>query len=334
MSSGAGSRGRALRRVEFERAFGVDEVLLPSASSPPPAPPAPGEDTLSHDAVAASPAPPDAPDAAEAKREAGSPAARKRPGSSRSAGAGAPRAAAAEPGPEEEIIVINSDAHQTGDLFESDSDEFGERVPEVSSSGMAPAEALAELKEWTLGCQRCPLAGTRTNVVFGEGSPEARLVFVGEAPGADEDATGRPFVGRAGQLLEKIIKAMGLEREQVFICNILKCRPPGNRTPGPREVAACSPLLREQLKILKPEVIVALGGPAAKTLLESKLGISKLRGRFHVYNGVPLMPTFHPAYLLRNPGEQYKRMVWDDMKAALAKLGLEAPPPPPKRGRG
>jgi len=325
MSPEAGSRGRALRRVEFERAFGVDEVLLPSASS---APAAPGEETLSHDAVAASPAPPDAP---VAKREETPPPAKKRPKSSRGAAAPAP---APEPGPEEEIIVINSDAPRTGDLFESGSDEYGERVPEVSSRGMAPAEALAELKRWTLECHRCPLAGTRTNVVFGEGSPEARLVFVGEAPGADEDATGRPFVGRAGQLLEKIIKAMGLEREEVFICNILKCRPPGNRTPGPREVAACSPLLREQLKVLKPEVIIALGGPAAKTLLESKLGISKLRGRFHMYNGVPLMPTFHPAYLLRNPGEQYKRMVWDDMKAALARLGLEAPPPPPKRGRG
>ncbi len=169
-------------------------------------------------------------------------------------------------------------------------------------------------------CRRCKLAHHRTHIVFGEGSPQARLVFVGEGPGAEEDATGRPFVGRAGQLLDKIIAAMGLKREEVYICNVVKCRPPENRTPERDEVAACAGFLHRQLAVIRPRVIVALGASAAAALLEDpKLGgISKLRGRFYDYRGIPLMPTFHPAYLLRSPDK--KREAWEDMKQVMAKL--------------
>ena len=158
-----------------------------------------------------------------------------------------------------------------------------------------------------------------TALVFGEGNPEADLVFVGEAPGADEDAQGRPFVGRAGQLLTKIIVAMGLKREEVYICNILKCRPPGNRNPQPEEIAACEPFLIRQLEAIRPRVICALGTFAAHTLLKSEAPISVLRGRFHSYQGIPLMPTYHPAYLLRNPGA--KKQVWEDVQMIMKTLG-------------
>jgi len=161
-------------------------------------------------------------------------------------------------------------------------------------------------------CQRCKLAGERTNLVFGVGNPNADLMFVGEAPGRDEDRQGEPFVGRAGQLLTKIIEAIGLKREDVYIANILKCRPPNNRDPQPDEVTACSPFLHRQIEAIRPTVIVALGAYAAKNLLETERAISKLRGRFHEYRGTLLMPTYHPAYLLRNP--QAKRPVWEDMQ--------------------
>jgi len=167
-------------------------------------------------------------------------------------------------------------------------------------------------------CQRCLLHRTRRHLVFGEGSPQAELVFVGEAPGADEDAQGRPFVGRAGQLLTKIIGAMGLRREEVYICNILKCRPPGNRNPQPDEIAACEPFLIQQLRVIRPKVICALGTFAAHTLLKSEAPISVLRGRFHSYQGIPLMPTYHPAYLLRNPGA--KKQVWEDVQMVMQAL--------------
>jgi uracil-DNA glycosylase family 4 len=155
-------------------------------------------------------------------------------------------------------------------------------------------------------------------VVFGEGSAQAELVFVGEAPGADEDAQGRPFVGRAGQLLTKIVGAMGLQREEVYICNILKCRPPGNRNPQPDEIAACEPFLIRQLQMIRPKVICALGTFAAHTLLKSEAPISVLRGCFHTYQGIPLMPTYHPAYLLRNPGA--KKQVWEDVQMVMKVL--------------
>ncbi len=174
-------------------------------------------------------------------------------------------------------------------------------------------------------CQRCKLAACRTNIVFGEGAPQAPVVFVGEGPGAEEDATGRPFVGRAGQLLDKIIAAMGLRREEVYICNVVKCRPPENRTPEPDEVAACVGFLHRQLAVIRPHVIVALGASAASALLgDPKLGgISKIRGRFQDYRGIPLMPTFHPAYLLRAPDK--KREVWEDIKHVMALLRERRP---------
>ncbi len=182
-------------------------------------------------------------------------------------------------------------------------------------------------------CIRCGLCKTRTKTVFGQGSPAARIVFVGEAPGADEDRTGLAFVGRAGELLTAMIeKGMGLKRDDVFICNVLKCRPPDNRTPASDEIAACSPYLFEQLQIIQPDVIVALGGPAAQTLLNTRDGITRLRGRFHDFfisgssmigEPTPLMPTFHPAYLLRSPGEKGK--AWEDLKMVLTRLDLPIP---------
>jgi uracil-DNA glycosylase len=167
-------------------------------------------------------------------------------------------------------------------------------------------------------CRRCPLGDLRHRLVFGEGNPHAELVFVGEAPGADEDAQGRPFVGSAGQLLTKIIVAMGLKREEVYICNILKCRPPGNRNPQPEEIAACEPFLIRQLEAIRPRVICALGSFAAHTLLKSEAPITVLRGRFQSYQGIPLMPTYHPAYLLRNPGA--KKQVWEDVQTVMRML--------------
>ena len=188
-----------------------------------------------------------------------------------------------------------------------------------------PATALAHLCNETIGdCRRCGLAPTRTQVVFGVGNPRAALVFVGEAPGADEDAQGIPFVGRAGQLLTKIIEAMGLRRDDVYIANIIKCRPPGNRNPQPDEIASCEPFLIAQLDIIRPKVICALGTFAAQTLLKTREPISRLRGRWQAYQGIPLMPTFHPAYLLRNPNE--KETVWKDVQLILTQLGLPVPP--------
>ncbi len=172
-------------------------------------------------------------------------------------------------------------------------------------------------------CQKCELGQTRTNFVFGETNPNADLMFVGEAPGADEDKQGRPFIGRAGQLLTKIIESIGIKREDVFIANILKCRPPGNRNPLPEEIALCSPYLLRQIDIIKPKVICALGKFAAQTLLDTETPISKLRGNFHDYHGVKLMPTYHPAYLLRN--SIGKKDVWEDMKMIATELGLKIP---------
>ncbi len=175
--------------------------------------------------------------------------------------------------------------------------------------------ALATVRD-TLGeCTRCKLHKGRKHIVFGVGNPKAWLVFVGEAPGADEDEQGEPFVGRAGQLLTRIIEAMKLTREQVYICNIVKCRPAANRNPEPDEIAACEPFLLAQLQAIQPKLICALGTVAAQTLLRTREPISKLRGRFHLYHGIPILPTFHPAYLLRNPNE--KKTVWEDMKLLM-----------------
>ena len=171
-------------------------------------------------------------------------------------------------------------------------------------------------------CTRCKLHKGRHKIVFGTGSAEARLMFVGEAPGEDEDLQGEPFVGKAGQLLTKMIEAMGLRRQDVYICNTVKCRPPNNRNPEPDEMEACEPFLKAQLAAVKPEVIVTLGKFAAQALLRDQTPISRLRGAFREYEGIPVMPTFHPAYLLRSPGEKGK--VWDDLKQVMRKLGLTA----------
>jgi DNA polymerase len=167
-------------------------------------------------------------------------------------------------------------------------------------------------------CQRCRLAPARTNIVFGSGNPDAELVFVGEAPGFDEDQQGLPFVGRAGQLLTKIIESIGLKREEVYICNVLKCRPPDNRNPEPDEVASCNPFLRRQLATIQPKVVCCLGTFAAQTVLQIAAPISRLRGKFFDMDGMRVIATFHPAYLLRSP--EKKREVWEDMKQIRAEL--------------
>jgi DNA polymerase len=197
------------------------------------------------------------------------------------------------------------------------------RWPEAQRPAPARRRGLEAVRAELGECTRCKLHPTRKQIVFGVGNPRAELVFVGEAPGADEDEQGEPFVGRAGQLLTKIIQAMGMQREDVYICNILKCRPPNNRTPETDEILACSPFLLQQLRAIGPKFICALGGPAAQTLLQTKEGITKLRGRFHDYHGIPLLPTFHPAYLLRNPAE--KKTVWEDMKLLLRAMGRPTP---------
>jgi DNA polymerase len=172
--------------------------------------------------------------------------------------------------------------------------------------------SLEAIREDIGDCHRCKLHEQRKSIVFGEGNPQAKLVFIGEGPGADEDATGRPFVGRAGQLLDKIIAAIGLKREDVYIANIVKCRPPGNRTPERDEIDTCEPFLFRQLALIKPKVIVALGSPAFQCLVRTREPISRARGEWRDLNGVRLMPTFHPAFLLRSPDK--KREVWEDMK--------------------
>lgn len=207
---------------------------------------------------------------------------------------------------------------------------YRRRSPSPRAEGAAeriadPAAALELLRAEIGDCTRCKLHEQRTKIVFGEGDPGARLVFVGEGPGRDEDLSGRPFVGAAGQLLTKIIAAIGLDRKDVFICNIVKCRPPGNRDPEPDEVATCGPFVRRQLEIISPRVIVALGKPSAHFLLGTTEPISALRGRFRDLDGARVMPTFHPAYLLRN--QSAKRPLWEDMKLVRAELGLAGGPP-------
>jgi DNA polymerase len=184
-----------------------------------------------------------------------------------------------------------------------------------------PHETLDAIRLDLGDCHRCQLGDGRTNLVFGVGNPAARLVFVGEGPGRDEDLQGEPFVGEAGKLLTKIIEAMGMQRSDVYICNVVKCRPPQNRDPLPTEIEACSSFMLRQVKAINPAVIVALGKFAAQTLLAVKTPISKLRGNFFDYHGIAMMPTFHPAALLREPS--LKRDVWDDMKQVMKKLGEE-----------
>jgi len=193
--------------------------------------------------------------------------------------------------------------------------------------GLEKTTDLAALREFIGDCQRCKLAPTRINLVFGVGNPSAELMFVGEGPGADEDARGEPFVGRAGQLLTDIIeRGMGMARAAVYICNVIKCRPPGNRNPEPDEVVACEPFLLRQIDLVRPRVIVGLGTFAVQSLLKVKTPISRLRGTWQQVRGIRMMPTFHPAYLLRNPAD--KRLVWADIQEVMKALGRSAP----KRG--
>lgn len=180
----------------------------------------------------------------------------------------------------------------------------------------SPSEALRAQEARLQGCRQCKLCEGRQSIVFGSGNPQADLVVIGEGPGADEDAQGLPFVGRAGQLLTKMLESVKLTREQVYICNAVKCRPPGNRNPESDELAACAPFLAEQFGVIQPKVILSLGSVATQALLRTREPIGKLRGRIHPYGTAILIPTFHPAFLLRNPGQDYKRMAWDDLKLA------------------
>ena len=204
-------------------------------------------------------------------------------------------------------------------------------TPALSPNGSEKAAKLAALRGPVLACTKCPhLVQSRTQVVFGVGNPDAELMFVGEAPGADEDLVGEPFVGRAGQMLTKMITAMNFRRADVYIANILKCRPnmpagePGNRKPEPAEMNVCKPYLLRQIEIIQPKVIVALGGTAVEGLLGiEKAGITKMRGTWKEFHGIPLMPTYHPAYLLHNQSNTEKRKVWEDLMAVLERLGHE-----------
>ena len=203
------------------------------------------------------------------------------------------------------------------DLGVSHVDAGASRTPPADAGADEP-ETLEAIRDDLGDCRRCRLAGHRTQIVYGAGSPEARLVFVGEAPGMDEDRQGLPFVGRAGQLLTRIIESIGLRRDDVYICNVLKCRPPGNRNPEPDEVDACSPFLRRQLQSIRPRIVCCLGTFAAQTVMGMKSPISRLRGDFHEIDGIRYIATFHPAYLLRNAAK--KREVWEDMKKVRAAL--------------
>jgi DNA polymerase len=192
-------------------------------------------------------------------------------------------------------------------------------VTTVALSGdylQGPASALTAQEHALQGCRRCKLCEGRSTIVFGSGNPQADLVVIGEGPGADEDAQGLPFVGRAGQLLTKMLESVQLSRDEVYIANAVKCRPPGNRNPEADELAACRPFLDAQLAAIQPKVVLTLGSVATQALLATKEPIGKLRGRLHPFGDAVLVPTFHPAFLLRNPGQEYRRMAWEDLKLA------------------
>jgi DNA polymerase len=203
---------------------------------------------------------------------------------------------------------------RVGDLFGDQAvPGFASPAPENS------ARRLAEIRDELGDCTRCKLHEGRTNIVFGVGNPQARLMFIGEGPGADEDLQGEPFVGRAGKKLDEMIAAIGSTREEVYIANVVKCRPPQNREPERDEVDTCSPFLIRQIEAIRPKVIVTLGAPATRTLLGTRIGITKLRGLWQQFRGIPVMPTFHPAYLLRAYTPENRRNVWEDLKAARAR---------------
>jgi DNA polymerase len=197
-----------------------------------------------------------------------------------------------------------------------------ETLPAATLSLEERRLALDVLAQEIRPCARCAeLVSTRTQTVFGDGQPGVELCFIGEAPGGDEDAQGKPFVGAAGQLLNRIIAACGMKREEVYICNIIKCRPPGNRTPLPEEAENCRPYLERQLELVQPRFICALGGCAAQNLLNTRAPLGKLRGRFHSYRGIPVLCTYHPAYLLPHRSPEKKKDVWEDMKMLMARMG-------------
>ena len=196
----------------------------------------------------------------------------------------------------------------------------GPRSSAAAEDGGSPHDLLADLEAIVTACEKCKLAKTRTQVVYGVGNPKADLMFIGEAPGRDEDQQGKPFVGRAGQLLTDIIKAMSLTRDDVYIANVIKCRPPENRNPEPDELDQCRPYIRRQVELIQPKVIVTLGRFALQSLTEKAYAVSSARGQWLEWNGIKVMPTYHPAYLLRNPAA--KKDVWTDMKAVMAELGI------------
>ena len=213
----------------------------------------------------------------------------------------------------ESLPVDSPGASAEGLLSGAEGDLFSD------TTGTYTAKTLQELREAIGDCRRCKLWPGRTHLVFGVGNPQAKLMFIGEGPGRDEDLQGEPFVGRAGQLLTDIItKGMGLKRQDVYIANVVKCRPPENRNPEPDEVGSCEPFLKKQIDLVRPKIIIALGKFAVQTLLQTKAPITKLRGNWHSYHGIKLMPTFHPAYLLRNPGD--KKLVWEDIKKVIQEM--------------
>jgi len=262
------------------------------------------DDQVSEDVASEAAAPPAADDWRAALRAAGA----APPLASKSAAPQAP--------------VPESRTESTAEAIAPSGLSVGTPAGELFGGVLSSLDSLEAIAKVVATCTRCPLYSTATNPVPGEGNPNAELMLVGEAPGATEDETGRPFVGAAGQLLTKILGAIQLEREDVFICNVLKHRPPGNRNPRPEEVTACGPFLVRQIELIRPKVIIALGTFAAQTLLDTKLSIGKLRGQIHRYFGVPLIVTYHPAALLRNPS--WKRPTWDDVK--LARRILDSAP--------
>lgn len=217
-------------------------------------------------------------------------------------------------------LVQKSRSAEEQKLKISETHSLYEGTSELSSfrTSKQKESAFKSLREEIGDCQRCKLSANRKNIVFGEGSPQAELMFVGEGPGRDEDLQGRPFVGDAGKLLTSLIEKMGFKREDVYIANIVKCRPPMNRDPEEDEIKACKPFVEEQIRIINPKVIISLGRISAQSLLNTKIQISKLRGRFYDYMNIPVMPTFHPAYLLRNPKDKW--LTWEDALKVLEKL--------------
>ena len=229
-----------------------------------------------------------------------------------------------EPDPAPKTVTLFGEvADAKGKVLETPSDQPFDAPPPPTDEKIRALKVLDETE--VKGCTRCVLSQTRQHTVFGEGSPDAKVFFVGEGPGANEDESGRPFVGRAGELLDKMIMAMGLSREQVYIANVVKCRPPGNRVPAAGEVEACTPYLVKQLDWIRPAAIVTLGLPATHFLLGGKTAMGKLRGRWHSWRGIKLMPTYHPAYVLRTPTKQVKGMVWSDLQMVMAEVGLKGP---------